>query len=79
MMHDDLIGVSFLPNNGEGLTLQDLLELIRNFPAKARQNYVRVNMGGESAEVTGIAFAQSDQAEKWEFKIYITTDYKETK
>jgi hypothetical protein len=79
MMHDELIGNAFLPNNGEGITLQDLLELIRKIPAKARQNYVQVNLGGESAEVTGIAFAQSDQAEKWEFKVYIATDYKETK
>jgi hypothetical protein len=74
MMHDELTGNTFLPNNGEGLTLQDLLELIRKIPARARQNYVMVSMGDERGDVTGLAFAQSDQAEKWEFKIYITTD-----
>lgn len=78
MMHDDLIGQTYLPNNGEGITLQDLLELIHSVPAKARQNYVQVRVGDDLAEVTGLAFAQSDQAEKWEFKIYIKTDHKDS-
>lgn len=76
MMHDELIGQTFEPT-GEGLTLQELYDLIRKIPARARQNYVMVTMGDERADVTGLAFAQSDQAERWEFKIYIKTNHKE--
>jgi hypothetical protein len=67
LSHDALIG-NHLPNNGEGLTAQDLFELLQSIPAPARrESYVMVD--GE--DVTGIGIAQSSEAEKWEFKFYI--------
>ncbi|HEY1898142.1 MAG TPA: hypothetical protein VGG62_17815 [Terracidiphilus sp.] len=71
MTHTELQG-THEPSNGEGLTIQDLLDLLKRVPAQARGNYLRVNCGdGEVREVTGLQFAQSDQAEKWEFKVYL--------
>ncbi len=66
--HSTLIG--FHGSQRGGLTVQDLLDLLKSVPAKARQNYVMVAGMGD---VVGIQMAQSDQAEKWDFKVYITT------
>jgi hypothetical protein len=70
LTRNELIGQQFLPNNGAGITAQDLLELLQSVPPRVRQNYIMI----DGVDVTGISFAQSDQAEPWEFKVYITID-----
>jgi len=74
MMHTELMG-RHETTDGEAMTLQDLLELLRSLPRQARDNYVTVYSPDniQRAEVRGLAFAQSDQAEKWEFKISLLT------
>jgi hypothetical protein len=74
MSYSELLG-PHEPNHGDGLTVQDLLMLLRSIPVQARNNYVMViGEGGVPLEVTGVQFAQSDQAEKWEFKVYLKTE-----
>lgn len=66
MLHSEIHG-KHLPGNGEGITLQDLYELLKRIPRKARDNFVTV----DGKDVLGISFGQSDQAEKWEFKAHL--------
>lgn len=69
MLHSEIQG-RHIPNKGEGLTLQDLLELLQSVPRKARDNYLTVN----GQDVIGLAFGQSTQAEKWEFYVNLILD-----
>jgi hypothetical protein len=70
--HDALIG-RHEPNGGEGLTIRELIDLLRSIPPQARGNYIGVV--GEDCigrDVAGISFAQSDQAQRWEFHVHLT-------
>lgn len=69
LRRDDLIG-RHLPNNGDGITAEDLYQLLKQIPRKARENYLMCGDG----DVTGISISQSDQAEPWDFKIHIKVD-----
>lgn len=73
MMHSELHGTHNNGNReGEGMTLEDLYQLLKRVPLKARENYVMiVDKDCMSHDVIGLQFAQSDQAEKWEFKVYL--------
>lgn len=66
-----------LPQNGEGITLEDLYQLLKTIPARVRrQNYPTVcgpDPAGKQADIAGISFGQSDQAEKYEFHAAIIT------
>lgn len=74
MMHAELLG-SHCGYNGGSLTIQELLDLLKRIPAKARHNYLMVCFpDGVFHDVTGISFTQSDQAEKWDFKVYVDTE-----
>ena len=70
MTRNELIG-RHLPGNGEGITGEDLYQLLKSMPRKARGNYLQVTGGGD---VLGLSIAQSDQAEPWEFKLYVVTE-----
>lgn len=48
-------------------------------PQEPGQNYVQIALGDNYGEVTGLAFAQSDQAERWEFKVHLKTNCQEAK
>lgn len=73
MMYAEIHG-DHEPNNGSGITAQEMLDLLRSIPRKARDNYLRViGEDGCPVEVSGLHFGKSDQAEKWEFKVYIRT------
>jgi len=73
MTHAEVLG-SHTGYNGDGFTLQELLELLKRIPAKARGNYLMIVFpDGTQRDITGISFAQSDQAEKWDFKVYLDT------
>lgn len=62
-----------LPLDGEGLTLEDLYQLIKSIPRKVRENsYV----GSHGNEVTGLQFGHRSTAEKYEFSVAIVTDDK---
>lgn len=68
-----------MPNNGEGITLEDLYQLIKSIPVKIRRsNYIMVDaQDWTTADVIGLSFAQSDQAEPHEFKVHmITTEWR---
>jgi len=59
------------PNGGEGLTAQDLYELLRILTRTERRNsYVMV--GG--IDVIGMGVSQSDQAEYGEVKVHLLLD-----
>jgi hypothetical protein len=64
-----LIGTT-KPNNGDGLTVDDLITLLRRLPSRARQNYIMA----DCKDVIGISIGQSDQAETWELKIHLLLD-----
>lgn len=70
MTKDELIG-RHLPNDGQGITAEDLYQLLKRIPRKARENNLQVAWGGD---VLGLSIAQSDQAEPWEFRLYVVTD-----
>ena len=70
MLHSEIQGTHEPGASGTGCTLQELYELLRSLPRKARQNYI---MTQDGEDVTGLHFAQSDQAEKWDFNVYIAT------
>jgi hypothetical protein len=69
MTKDELIG-RHLPGNGQGITGEDLYQLLRQIPRKARENYLMCN----GNDVLGLSIGQSDQAEPWEFKLRLVTD-----
>jgi hypothetical protein len=63
----DLLG-RHEPNGGEGLTLEDLYQLLKIVPFQVRRNsYIQV----EDEDVSGISFSHSDQAQKYEFQAFI--------
>jgi hypothetical protein len=73
MRHDELVGTHD-SHDGQGMTIQDMLDLLHSIPHQARHNHLMVcGPDDVSRDVAGIAFAQSDQAEKWDFKVYIVT------
>lgn len=60
-----------LPNNGEGLTAEDLYRMLRSLtPAERRKSYVGV--GGH--DVIGMSVGQSDQAPRGEVKVWLLLD-----
>jgi len=69
MLHSEIQGQHW-PEKGNGITLQDLLELLRRIPRQARDNYVMC----DGKDVIGLNFSQSTQAEKWEFKVSLVTE-----
>lgn len=69
MLQSEIHGRHLL-GNGEGILLQDLYEFLKRMPRKARGNYLTV----DGKDVLGISFGQSDQAEKWEFKVSLVLD-----
>lgn len=74
MKVEHLVGNKYWPNSGDGLTVQDLIELLMTIPPKARRNsYVQVAFPQHIAEVIGMGVAQSDQAEPHEIKVYLET------
>jgi hypothetical protein len=78
LLHSQLLGTHD-SYDGQGMTIQELLDLLKSVPPKARHNYVMVSHGDAPPEdVTGLHFAQSDQAEKWEFKVYIVAQKSRT-
>jgi hypothetical protein len=71
MTHSELLGTHD-SYDGHGMTLQELLDLLKSVPRQARSNYLMAaGPDGISRDVTGLHFAQSDQSEKWEFKVYV--------
>lgn len=71
MTHAELLGTHD-SYNGHGLTIQELLDILKSVPRQARHNYMMVTgPDGIAHDVTGVHFAQSDQAEKWDFKVYV--------
>lgn len=60
-----------LPNNGEGLTLEDLRQLLNSIPARARRD-TYITYAGK--DVIGLHFGQSDQAEPTEFTCHVVLD-----
>lgn len=71
MSHDELLGIHG-SYGGQGMTIQEMLDLLRSVPRQARHNYLMVSgPNGDVRDVTGIHFAQSDQSERWDFKVYI--------
>lgn len=74
-IHIDLIIGQHKPGNGEGITLEDLYQLLKSLPRQVRDNYAVVrHPDGSATDLTGLGFAQSDQAEKWEFKAYVLSE-----
>jgi hypothetical protein len=72
LLHSELQGTH--DAYGPAMTIQEMLDLLRSIPRQARQNYLSmVDKDGNIVDVTGLHFAQSDQAEKWEFKVYVVT------
>lgn len=72
-MHSELQG-RHETSDGQAMTLQDLYELLKKLPRKARDNYFSVaSEDGRQAEIHGMSFGQSDQAEKWEFNVHLIT------
>ena len=73
MMHSELQG-RHEAIDGQAMTLQDLYELLRKIPRKARDNYFSVTSeDGRQADISGVSFGQSDQAEKWDFHVHLIT------
>lgn len=77
--HAQLLG-SHIPNDGDdGLTIEQLYQLLGSIPRKARDNYIMILApDGCAADVAGLQFAQSDQAEKWDFKVYLKSNWEVT-
>lgn len=62
-----------VPNNGEGLTAQDLYELLRVMTlTERRKSYVTAG----PFDVIGLSIGQSDQAERCELSVHIVLDGK---
>ena len=61
------------------LTVEDFYQLLKRIPAQARrENYLMAALPGcDSRDVTGLQISQSDQAEKWEFKMRIRLERRE--
>lgn len=73
MMHSALQG-RHETSDGQAMTLQDLYEMLKRLPRKARDNYFSVTAeDGKQAEIHGLSFGQSDQADKWEFSVHLIT------
>lgn len=59
------------PSRGEGLTVQDVVDMLMTIPAKARRNaYLTVN----TVEVVGMGIGQRDQAEAHEVSVSLRLD-----
>jgi hypothetical protein len=61
---------NYAPNGGEGLTVRQLIKMLREIPSKARDSYVMADL----KDVIGMQVRQSDQAEANELKVYLTLD-----
>lgn len=73
MLHSQLLGTHD-SYDGQGMTIQELLDLLNSIPRRARGNHLMiVGEDGLGRDVTGVHFAQSDQAEKWDFNVYIVS------
>ena len=70
LLHSELQG-TFDSYDGEGMTIQELLDLLKSIPPKARHNYIMVETEAGSGEVTGLHFTKGDQQAKWDFKVYL--------
>jgi len=70
LLHAELLGRHTGPES-QGITVQDLLELLQRIPLRARHYVQMAGPNDIPVDVTGIQFAQSDQAEKWDFKVYL--------
>ena len=56
----------------EGRTIQELLDTLKQVPRQARHNYLMMVVSPSgSTELAALQFAQSDQAEKWDFRVYL--------
>lgn len=69
MSYEELIG-RHLPASGEGITGEDLYQLLKSMPSRARNNYVTVANG----DLIGLNIAKSDQSQRWEFKLHLIGD-----
>lgn len=70
LLHSELLGTHD-SYDGQGMTIQDLLEFLKSVPRQARGNCVMISTNEGPTDLTGIHFSQSDQAGKWEFKVYL--------
>ena len=50
------------------MTVWELLDTLRQVPRQARHNYLQLDRDDPQA---ALQFAQSDQAEKWDFRVYL--------
>lgn len=73
MTYSELLGTHGWSSR-QGMTIQEFYELLKQIPIKVREsNYMMViHPDGSIQDVRGLHFAQSDQAEKWEFNVYIS-------
>lgn len=71
----ELLGPHDCHDPQTGMSMQELYELLRRVPRRVREsNYMMVSHpDGSRDDVRGLHFAQSDQAEKHEFKVYVST------
>ena len=52
------------------MTVWELLDTLRQVPRQARHNYLMMVVSPSgSTELAALQFAQSDQAEKWDFRV----------
>jgi hypothetical protein len=72
MIYSEIQGVH-TPGDGNGVTVQELLDFLRTIPKQARGNYLMIATADGCHDLTEIQVAQSDQAEKWEFKFYLSS------
>ena len=64
------------PNDGEGLTIQDTIDMLKQIAPKARR-FSYLNIVDEECnirDVIGMGIGQSDQAEKHELKVNLLLD-----
>lgn len=75
MTYSELLGAHEPYDPQMGMSIEELYQILRRIPRKVREsNYMMVVHPDMSIDdVRGLSFAQSDQAEKHEFKVYVTT------
>lgn len=72
MLYSEIQGVHIC-GDGNGTTIQELLDFLRSIPKQARGNYLQIVTADSSQDLTEIQVARSDQAQKWEFKFYLSS------
>ena len=69
MRHSELLGTHG-GHDPRRMTVWELLDTLRQVPRQARHNYLMMVVSPSgSTELAALQFAQSDQAEKWDFRV----------